>query len=95
MTSSRCGPATIACARWRSSIGGHLANLVGAGGVHDTIEVLRDAAATLAGAGDDEGEAKAHHVIAGAHALLGEVAAAEAALDSALVAARRPATTDA
>ena len=42
----------------------------------------------LARTGDARGEAKAHHVIAGAHALLGEVAAAEAALDRALVAAR-------
>ena len=68
--------------------GGQLANLVGAGRVRDTIALLDVAAATLRDAGDPRGEAKAHHVAAGAHALLGEVAAAEAALDRALVAAR-------
>ncbi len=69
-------------------LSGQLANLVAAGGVRDTIARVQEAGRTLADVGDAAGVAKAHHVVAGAHALLGEVAATEAALDRALVAAR-------
>ena len=69
-------------------LGGQLANMTGAGGVRETIALLEEAAAVLEAAGDAAGVAKAHHVVAGSHALLGQVAAAEASLDRALVAAR-------
>ncbi len=66
----------------------HLDTLTGEGGAADTIAALERTATTLRTAGDAAGEAKAHHVAALAHASLGQVAAAEAALDRALVAAR-------
>jgi tetratricopeptide (TPR) repeat protein len=71
-----------------TALGGELANLAG-GSPHDTLEVVGAAALQLAALGDDAGEARAHEVCAHAHELLGEVGAVEAALDRALVAARR------
>ena len=65
-----------------------LAILTGAGHVHETIELASEAADVLAAAGLRAAEAKAHHVAAQAHTLLGEIALAETALDRALVAAR-------
>ena len=66
-----------------------LAILTGAGHVHETIDLATEAAEVLAVAGLGAAEAKAHHVAAQAHTLLGEIAAAETALDRALGAARR------
>ncbi len=73
---------------WATVFVGQLDNLTGAGDVRDRLEAVSTAAEVLAGAGDHAGEAKAHQVVAQVHAVLGEVAAAEAALDRALVAAR-------
>jgi class 3 adenylate cyclase/tetratricopeptide (TPR) repeat protein len=71
-----------------TALGGELANLAG-GPPHDTLEVVGAAALQLAALGDDAGEARAHEVCAHAHELLGDLAGVEAALDRALVAARR------
>src|SRR5262249_13267841 len=54
-----------------------------------TADAVAAAAAELAAAGDEAGEAKAHSVHANALARLGKVGACEAALDKALAAARR------
>jgi class 3 adenylate cyclase/tetratricopeptide (TPR) repeat protein len=54
-----------------------------------TADAVAAAAAELAAAGDEAGEAKAHYVHANALARLGKVSACEAALDKALAAARR------
>ena len=73
---------------WATALAGQLDNLTGTGHVRDTVAAAAEAAAILDEAGDHRGAAKAHHVVAQAEALLGRVAAAEAALDRALVAAR-------
>ncbi|HEX8082793.1 MAG TPA: adenylate/guanylate cyclase domain-containing protein [Solirubrobacteraceae bacterium] len=65
-----------------------LAILTGAGHLRETIALATEAADELERAGDRAAAAKAHHVTAQAHSLLGEIAAAEHALDRALVAAR-------
>jgi class 3 adenylate cyclase/ketosteroid isomerase-like protein len=65
-----------------------LAILTGAGHVREAIALTTEAAGVLEEAGERAAEAKAHHVAAQAHSLLGEIAAAEAALDRALLAAR-------
>ncbi len=70
-------------------LAGQLDILTGAGGVGATIATVRAAADVLAATGDGAGEAKGHHVIAQAEALLGQVGAVEEALDRALAAARR------
>ena len=67
---------------------GQLANLTGAGQIAANVESVVAAAAELEQLGDLVGEAKAHHVAADSYARLGQVAAAEEALDSALAAAR-------
>ena len=71
-----------------AALGGQLALLAG-GSARETLEVVGIAAGRLGALADRAGEAKAHHVCATAHSALGEVAAAEAALDRALVAARQ------
>lgn len=60
--------------------------VVGAAAV--SADAVEQAARTLAGLGDRPGEAKAWQVAAAAHARLGQVGAAEEALDRALAAAR-------
>jgi len=67
---------------------GQIATLTGGADIDATIELVRAAADTLRDAGDRAGEAKAHHVLAQAQALLGRVAAVEESLDRALAAAR-------
>jgi class 3 adenylate cyclase/tetratricopeptide (TPR) repeat protein len=73
---------------WATVFACQLSNLAGGEHVRETIGRVRRAAGALARLGDAAGEAKAFHVAAGAHASLGQVAAAEVALDRALVAAR-------
>jgi class 3 adenylate cyclase/tetratricopeptide (TPR) repeat protein len=75
--------------RARASIlAAQLANLTGAGEAADASDSLAEAASALGELGDRAGEAKGWHVCAQARARLGEIAAAEEALDSALRAAR-------
>jgi hypothetical protein len=69
-------------------LAGQLAILTGAGDLQRTVEQLAVAAEELTAAGDGPGAAKAHHVTAQGHAQLGQLGAAEAALDRALLAAR-------
>jgi len=71
-----------------AALAGQLANLTGAGQIAATVESVVAAAVELERLGDLVGEAKAHHVAADSYARLGQVAAAEEALDSALAAAR-------
>jgi class 3 adenylate cyclase/tetratricopeptide (TPR) repeat protein len=93
------GPAAIAeLARWANAsprlsawltcFRGQLAVLTDPVALRDTVAAVADAAAQLAAAGDDAGEAKAYSVQAQALAGLGEIGACETALDRALVAAR-------
>ncbi len=66
-----------------------LAILTGAAALAQTVTGIGTATQALAAAGDGVGEAKGYHVMAQAHAQLGQVAAAETALDRALTAARK------
>jgi class 3 adenylate cyclase/ketosteroid isomerase-like protein/predicted ester cyclase len=63
--------------------------LTGTGEPADALARATEATAELAAAGEHAGEAKGHHVLAQARAQLGQVAAVEAELDHALLAARR------
>jgi class 3 adenylate cyclase/tetratricopeptide (TPR) repeat protein len=71
-----------------AALAGQLANLTGAGQIAATVESVVAAATELETLGDLVGEAKARHVAADSYARLGQVAAAEEALDRALAAAR-------
>jgi hypothetical protein len=66
-----------------------LAILTGTGSLEQTATTVTAATSVLAAAGDGIGEAKGHHVTAQVQAQLGQVAAVEAALDRALLAARK------
>ena len=68
--------------------GAQLAYLTDSSRLHETVDAVAAAADELSALGDDAGFAKASHVQAGAFAQLGQVGAAEAALDRALAAAR-------
>jgi class 3 adenylate cyclase/tetratricopeptide (TPR) repeat protein len=73
---------------WHACFAGQRAVLADPQALRATADAVAAAASDLAGAGDPSGEAKAHSVHALALARLGEVGAAEAALDRALAAAR-------
>ncbi len=70
-------------------LAGQLAVVTGAGSLELTLASVTAATAALAEAGDGVGEAKGHHVTAQVQVRLGQVAAVEAALDRALLAARK------
>jgi class 3 adenylate cyclase/ketosteroid isomerase-like protein len=74
---------------WHTCFVGQLAVLTDPQALRTTTDAVAAAAATLAGAGDAAGEAKAHAVHALSLAQLGQIGASEAALDRALAAARR------
>jgi AAA ATPase domain/SnoaL-like domain len=74
---------------WHTCFAGQLTVLTDPQALHATAEAVAAAADALGSAGDAAGEAKAHSVHALALAHLGKVGASEAALDRALVAARR------
>jgi hypothetical protein len=74
---------------WHTCFAGQRAVLMDPTSVRPTADAVSQAAETLAAAGDAAGEAKAYAVQAAALGRLGEVGAAEAALDRALAAARR------
>jgi class 3 adenylate cyclase len=74
---------------WLTCFRGQLDVLTNPVALRDTVVAVAGAAAELAAAGDDAGEAKAYSVQAQALAGLGEIGACETALDRALVAARR------
>jgi class 3 adenylate cyclase/tetratricopeptide (TPR) repeat protein len=74
---------------WHACFAGQRAVLTDPQALRATADAVAVAASDLASAGDPSGEAKAHSVHALALARLGEVGAAEAALDRALAAARR------
>ena len=74
---------------WHTCFAGQRAVLTDPKALRPTAEAVAAAAETLVAAGDAAGEAKAHAVQATALGRLGEVGAAEAALDRALAAARR------
>jgi class 3 adenylate cyclase len=76
-------------AAWHTCFAGQLAVLTDPLSLRETAKLVAAAATELAAAGDDAGEAKAHFVHASALVGLGEVGACEAALDRALIAARR------
>ena len=65
-----------------------LAYLTDSSQIHDTVEAVAELAEELSALGDEAGVAKANQVQAAALAQLGQVGAAEAALDRALAAAR-------
>jgi len=74
---------------WHTCFAGQLAVLTDPATLRETADSLAKAAEVLASIGDTAGEAKAHATRATALGRLGEVGAAEAALDLALAAARR------
>ena len=74
---------------WHTCFVGHLTALTAPQRLQATVDAVAAAAAALASLGDSAGEAKAHAVHAQALSRLGEFGASEAALDRALVAARR------
>ncbi len=74
---------------WHTCFAGQRAVLTDPQALRPTADAVAAAAETLAAAGDSAGEAKAFAVQATALGRLGEVGAAEAALDRALAAARR------
>ncbi|MBX3023588.1 AAA family ATPase [bacterium] len=76
-------------AAWHTCFAGQLTVLTAPQALQATAAAVAAAAATLAAVDDAAGEAKAHSVHAQALARLGQVGACEAALDTALAAARR------
>jgi class 3 adenylate cyclase len=74
---------------WHACFAGQYAVLTDPLTLSETAGAVATAAAQLETVGDDAGEAKAHFVHAQALVRLGQVGACEAALDRALVAARR------